>query len=205
MRRKLREAGVSAVLILFLGWVAVAAYNLFVVVVLLLRFTYWTDGTYHDPRTTTISAVSVLGFLPWFALGLVGATRRASRGDVSALAVMSVAGLLAGVSAVPYFIHVAEVQITSRGFAQSRYETDDHIGLTLVNRTSAPVRVCAGRHGDCDGASPPKLASGGVVVSPGAVRRIPTPTGTHRLTIADAPPDLARPNATVKVNPGIEG
>jgi hypothetical protein len=197
MRNAARSAGMILLLVVFGGWALALAINLFGLAGLLLNFSYWTGGTHHEPWQTALVVFAVLGCVPWVVVGAIGVTRGAGR---LAVLVLLVAALGAAVNAVPYLIHVAEVQITSRGFAQSRYDTDELYDLVLVNRTSAPVSVCAGRHGDCDGSDPPALASGGVVLRPGASRRIDTPSGTHRLTIADAS-DLARPNATVKVNP----
>jgi hypothetical protein len=204
MVKAIRSAGLALIVVGFCGWLLVVCINLFGLAALLLHFPYWTGGTYHDPFLTALAAIAVVGCAPWFVLALVGAFQRdpGGRSRRFALIVALVTLLAAAVNAGPYFIHVAEVQITASGFAQTRYETDETYDLVLANRTGAPVRVCAGRHGDCDGSDPPALASGGVVLRPGASRRIDAPAGTHRLTIADGSPDLVRPNATVKVNPG---
>jgi hypothetical protein len=204
MVKAVRSAGLALIVAGFCGWLLVVCINLIGLFALLLHVPYWTGGTHHDPMMTTLAAIAVVGCAPWLVLGLVGAFQRdpGGRSRRPALVVALVALLAAAANAVPYFIHVAEVQITASGFGQARYDTDEAYDLVLVNRTGAPVRVCAGRYGDCDGSDPPALASGGVVLRPGASRRIDVPAGTHRLTIAAGSPDLARPNATVKVNPG---
>jgi thiamine transporter ThiT len=184
----------------FAGWVLALAINLLGLVVLVLHASYWTGGAYHDPARTVPSAIAVAGCLAIAVLGVAGLFYKQNRGRSAVVVAVAVA--VAAANAVPYLVHVAEAQITAQGFAQRRYTTDESYDLVLVNRTAAPVRVCAGRFGDCDGDTPRALASGGVVIAPGRARRVDLPAGTHRLTIADGAPGVVVSDATVKVNPG---
>jgi hypothetical protein len=186
-------------------WALTAALVMIDLVARLLHFAYWTDGSYHSPTRTTGIAVAFGGgalLTALFAAALISKPEVANRTLVTLLVVFATITVLSPVS---HFIHVAEAQLTERGFAQARYRTSADFGLLLVNRTAAPVRVCLGTHGDCEPAGPDRvLPAGGVVVRPGGTYIVDLVEGRYRLTIVDPAPGMSGRDTSVSVDPGIQ-